>query len=38
MRIMDALTLNSGRMVEGWILAVGLKPMPEAFYHGMTAL
>jgi hypothetical protein len=36
MRIMDALTLNPGRMAEGWILAVGLKPMPEAFHHGMT--
>jgi hypothetical protein len=36
MRIMDALTLNYGRMIEGWILAVGLKPMPEAFHHGMT--
>ena len=36
MRIMDALTLNPGRMAEGWLLAVGLKPMPEAFHHGMT--
>lgn len=33
---MDALTLNPGRMVEGWILAGGLKPMPEEFHHGMT--
>jgi hypothetical protein len=37
MRIMDALTLNPGRKVEGCLLAVGLKPMPEAFHHGMTA-
>ncbi len=37
MRIMDSLTLNPGRMVEGCLLAVGLKPMPEAFHHGMTA-
>jgi len=36
MRIMDALTLNPGRMAEGWLLAVGLYPMPEAFHHGMT--
>ena len=33
---MHALTLNPGRMVEGWLLAVGLYPMPEAFHHGMT--
>jgi hypothetical protein len=33
---MHAFTLNPGRMVEGWLLAVGLYPMPEAFHHGMT--
>jgi hypothetical protein len=33
---MHALTLNPGRMAEGWLLAGGLKPMPEAFHHGMT--
>lgn len=36
MRIMDELTLNPGRMAEGWLLAVGLCPMSEAFRHGMT--
>ena len=36
MRIMEGLTLNPGRMAEGWLLAIGLYPMPEAFHHGMT--
>ncbi len=33
---MDGLSLSPGRMIEGWILAVGLKPIPKAFDHGMA--
>jgi hypothetical protein len=36
MRIMNGLSLNSGDMVEGWILASGSHRMPEAFSHGLT--
>jgi hypothetical protein len=36
MRIMDSLSLDYGKMVEGMIFFTGLKPMPEAFHHGMT--